>query len=227
MSNITSLPLQVPWRFSTTSLALILFIVQPLTAQLYTPHELVKARTATSASYLTPDEQEILFLINLARQDGSAFVDSFIAPHIDEWALDPESNGYLISLLADLRKVKSLRPLQPNEPLANAAMFHATDLAVANLMSHTSSDGTPYSVRIQRFTPAEYASEVISSSYYKPLDIVMQLLIDSNVPDLGHRRALLNPLLTYAGPALGPHPRFGHIAVIELSAPAAAYVLKD
>jgi uncharacterized protein YkwD len=217
MRTYLTAPLQVPWCRTVPLLIVLLCLGQPVTAQQFTERQLAKARTAEHASYLTPEEREILFYINLARTNGAAFVDSFITPSIDEASLCPAQHHYLYTLLQELRPVKNLPLVYPNTSLAEAALRHATDLSVSTLLSHASSDGTPYSRRIVQFVNTIHASEVISSGYSQGLDIVIQLLIDNNVPDFGHRRALLNPSLRLAGAFIAPHPSAGYVAVVELS----------
>ncbi|MCZ6692800.1 MAG: CAP domain-containing protein, partial [Bacteroidetes bacterium] len=44
---------------------------------------------------------------------------------------------------------------------------------------------------------------------YSPLDIVMGLLIDEGVSDLGHRKNILNPDYKVIGVAIRPHKSYG------------------
>jgi uncharacterized protein YkwD len=49
----------------------------------------------------------------------------------------------------------------------------------------------------------------------KAFDIVMSLLIDEDVPSLGHRENILDPEYKYVGTSIQPHKRYDWNCVID------------
>jgi hypothetical protein len=47
--------------------------------------------------------------------------------------------------------------------------------------------------------------------------IVASMLIDDGVPSRGHRQNLLDARFKVIGVAIGPHPSYGHMCVIDLA----------
>jgi uncharacterized protein YkwD len=112
-----------------------------------------------------------------------------------------EAVNALKTLVADLKKLKPLRILQPDPGIYMAAKKHAKDQEAHQwTLLHTGSDGSQPWDRISKFSPAMIGGgENIAGSYPKPSarDIVIQLLIDEGIPGYGHRYNLLNPQWTH------------------------------
>lgn len=109
----------------------------------------------------------------------------------------------ITSLISDLKKIKKLSVLQPDNGTYKAAKKHATDQNSHgwNLL-HTGSDGSLPEERIHLFSPTMVGSgENIASRWgyanTTPRDIILDLLIDAGIPGYGHRRNLLNPTWTH------------------------------
>ena len=71
---------------------------------------------------------------------------------------------------------------------------------------HESSNGKSYTVRIKRLG-RKYESLFENCQYGNEdgLSIVIDLLIDEDIDDTGHRKTLLNPAIQYVGTHISPH----------------------
>jgi uncharacterized protein YkwD len=105
------------------------------------------------------------------------------------------------SLMADLRKMKSLPVLEPDHGIYEAAAKHGHDQDRHNWsLGHQGSDGSWPWDRITKFSPAMTdGNENLAGAFPQPTvrGIVIQLLIDAGIPEYGHRTNLLNPKWTH------------------------------
>lgn len=174
---------------------------------LFSSEEIKAADTAANVGYLTEEEKKVILFTNLARLDGKRFADDFGEKYIEITGL-ASSNSYVISFYNDLSSVKNLQMLETAQALCEAAAYHAEDMGRNGITGHDSSDGTSFGDRIKRFFPeAGYWSENCSYGSYNNIAIVvvMQLLIDKDVPSLGHRKNILNEEMTHVGVAIRAH----------------------
>ena len=64
---------------------------------------------------------------------------------------------------------------------------------------------------------AGLSAENISYGFEDPRDVVRQLIIDSGVPNRGHRRNIFAASYQLAGVACGPHRAYGYMCVIDFA----------
>ena len=146
--------------------------------------------TAVSSQGPSNDAQYMLQLINEARTNPPAaaqFIESNITPDIQDTI-----NYYGVNLQATLQAISSAAPQPPlawNAALAQAAQSHSQDMATNQFQSHTGSDGSSPSQRVQQ---AGYANAVSTGenayAYASSVDQAMEaFLLDWGVADDGHR----------------------------------------
>ncbi|MEM9945077.1 MAG: CAP domain-containing protein [Cyanobacteria bacterium P01_D01_bin.36] len=122
--------------------------------------------------------------------------------------------------IAVLQSTAPLPLLVASDGMSQGARDHALDLGSKNLVGHYGSDNSDPFVRINRYgrwdmTPGNIASENISYGYKSSAEWhIIQLLIDDNVPNRGHREALLKPDYRRMGSACAPHPTFDIVCVM-------------
>jgi hypothetical protein len=190
---------------------------------LFTPAELGAANTAASASYMSEEEKKVVQYMNLARMDGEKFYLSFIPGFLEYYnsAFGDKilpNNNYLLSLKADLKKVKGLVVLQPFKSLYLSATFHAQDMGKLGKTGHNSSNGTDCGKRIKRFYPnVSCWSENCSYGMGSAINIVCQLLIDNGVSSLGHRTNILKSSQRLVGVSIAPHKVYNSNCVMDFS----------
>jgi len=144
-------------------------------------------------------EQEIVYLMNLARLNGSKFWNTYLK---DELA--GKSGSYVSSLQSDLASVRNLPMLYPDAGLVKAAKYHVNDMSKNNFFDHSSSDGTRFYDRVQSFYNSSYCTENISAGMGTAIGVVAQLLLDEGIPSLGHRKNILDSRCNAVGVACGP-----------------------
>lgn len=198
----------------------------------WTAEELARANTAKNAKYLSAEEKKIIFYMNLARMDGKRFFDTYFQQYIDEHnrKMKQYSNyndvrvsrndPYYRGLEQDLRDVKNLGLLYPDETLTYVAQQHGKDMNKRNLAGHNSSDGRTMVDRIQKYYPNHGMAENLAFGFSSALANVSLLLLDKGVADLGHRKNILNKTLgiNIVGVSIQPHPHYKYSATIDFVA---------
>ena len=197
-------------------IALVLSAFFPLNAQekinqsvwdRWDPSSVIMANTAVNADYMTQEEKTVILITNLARLDGQLFSETFL----DTYLADEEKNKYSRSLYKDLKPVKNLPMLNPEQDLFEAARGHALKSGKNGQVGHQGFDS--------RFKPLmkKYNSvaENCAYGYEKGIDIAIQLLIDKDVPSLGHRTNMLNPEYNSVGVSIEPHKTYKFNCVMD------------
>lgn len=215
-------PLSMQWTAWATGLFLLLWnaaLAQQTSAEKWTAQQLAKANTAQEEKGLKEEEKKVIQLTNLIRLDGALFARTYLQEYIALKKLDPK-NKYVTSLIADLKRVKDLPMLVPNDKLFQAALFHAKDMGSKGKTGHTSSDGTESFDRIKRFLKPTGNYVLAENCYYGFPDaftIVMQLLIDEGVQNLGHRKNMLSPRFQQVGVAIREHKTYRNNCVQDFA----------
>jgi uncharacterized protein YkwD len=105
------------------------------------------------------------------------------------------------SLLRDLKSIPPLSILKPDKGIYEAARKHGLDQDRHNWsLGHVGSDGSWPWDRIRQYSPGMITgSENLAGRYPEGTvrEIVIQLLIDSGIPEYGHRYNLLDPKWTH------------------------------
>lgn len=187
------------------------------------------ARGQQRATAITP--QQVVAELNRLRADPAAYAERLERRR--EWyrglELRQPGSGVVVNtvegaaaldeVIGVLRRTPALLLLKPASGLARAAQDHARDLIRGRFESHTGSDGSTPDVRISRHGSwTGSCGEALNfARSLTAEDIVIDLLIDDGVRDRGHRNLLLHALMTRAGVAVVPHPRYGLLAVIEMA----------
>lgn len=172
-----------------------------------------QANTAKDAEYLSEDEKQVVLYMNLARLDGEWFIKNVLEKY--------DNGGYsksnVKSLKRDLLKTNNLQALHPSPNLTKSARYHAKDMGKLGKTGHRSSDGTGTFKRIRKYAQGNYMAENCSYGYKNPVKIVLQLLVDDNVPSLGHRHNILNANYKQVGVAIEPHKTYRFNCVQDFS----------
>ena len=207
------------------SFILIVYIIfSPLAtslAPLWSAEELAMANTAKNADYLTDEEKKTIMLVNLARLNGKKYLQTYFQEYNQTPYLDMGSskNKYMVSLKADMDKAKNLPMLMPDQGLYKAAKYHARDSGKNGIVGHTSSNGTSFSKRLPKYVEGwNKIAENCSYGYEDAASIVGQLLLDEDVPSLGHRKSILNTELEFIGVSIAPHSQYRFNCVMDFCA---------
>lgn len=134
--------------------------------------------------------------------------------------LEPLLNTYEGSELAYLREciseMKSMQPivaLKSHAGLTNAAIYWVNKQGPSGDIGH---DPNLWP-RVKQTVKYKEGAENISYGYYDARGIVVQLLVDSDIPSRGHRKNILNGRLTHVGIAVGNHSRYDYMCVQDFA----------
>jgi len=168
-----------------------------------------KANTAANAKYLSSKEKQIIYILNLARMNPPLFATTAVKQfpgRIGDGNLVKHPD--YISLLDTLKKLKPLPLLYPDSLCWVSAKCHATSSGESGYVGHE---------RVSDLceVASHYSGECCHYGYSDPFSIVLSLLVDEDVPSLGHRKILLLKSFTKLGVALAPHKEYGINAVLD------------
>ncbi len=118
------------------------------------------------------------------------------------WYFEYEEEVHAIeTLIKDLDNSPPLSILEPDKGIYDAARKHGLDQDRHNwTLGHQGSDGSWPQERILKYSPQMIdGNENLAGRFPEPAvrDIVIQLLIDSGIPEYGHRYNMLNPKWTH------------------------------
>jgi hypothetical protein len=196
-----------------TSKAFFIFLVTAFSFQLnaqqypgFSTKTIAQLNTAAKTTYLSEDEKEVVLMMNLARHNGKVFWDSIAEPYIKVEGI--KESSYTRSLKVDLEKAINLQPLYPNQELYEVAKKHAIASGKQGSLGHDSSAGNFKS----RMNPLKSNFRIVSENCdygsNKAIDILMNLLIDEDIPDVGHRENILDGRMNCVGNSTQPHRNY-------------------
>jgi hypothetical protein len=176
-------------------------------AQNWTSTQIEKANTAKDIAYLTSVEKECVLYINLCRLYPKDFLKNEVLNYYGtakygDYVKNSSYRQSLINLLNNMQPVDAL--YFDSEAYKNAKCF-AIEQGKAGTTGHT---------RIN-CKDGNYA-ECCSYGMDTGKDIVLQLLIDHDVPSLGHRINCLNKAYTKIGVSVQNHVKWDTCAVIDM-----------
>jgi uncharacterized protein YkwD len=118
-----------------------------------------------------------------------------------------------------LARTKPLAALRWEPGLAHAAEDHAADIGARGVLDHVSAKGESPLDRVARYGVLQGAGgENIAVAFSDARMIVLYLLVDDNVADRGHRKALVDRRYEQVGVGCGPHARFKTVCVMDFAA---------
>lgn len=170
--------------------------------------EIKRAKKPAYSNVLASKEgKEAVFYANLARINGVKFVNTILIEYLKD------TSTYELSLLRTLNSQKSIEPLKNGLLLTSMAKSYSKYAGKRGLVGHVNFNKR-FSFLIKR------NKTVGENCTYGPttgLGALMSLLIDENVPSLGHRKNILDRNYKKVGVAFHKHTKYGMNAVMEFS----------
>lgn len=155
---------------------------------------------------------------NYARTKPKEYAEKFIKPKIaNSKTMQGSELSYAQSCYNRTVEMEPLKPLVLDVNYIKAAQWFADDHRKTKVTGHVGSDGSRFWERIKRYDQnAEPTNECCSYGVSDARGVVVQLLVDEDVPSLGHRDAVLNPRAGRigVGQAKGDVP-YGVVTVID------------
>lgn len=166
--------------------------------------------TSRDLDYMNEEEKKVVLFMNMARHNGPLFAETFLEAYASENQVAQTS--YLRSLKRDLARTSGLPVLVPEKDLTAVAQGHAQRSGETGHVGHRGMD--------KRFAPLRgnpYTAwgENCSYGYADAISIVITLLIDEDVREVGHRKNILNPAFNSVGVAIRPHKTYRVNCVID------------
>jgi uncharacterized protein YkwD len=170
-------------------------------------------------------DAEVLAEINFARAHPQDYARKLMLQPVSDWerGLAPQDDpAAFAEAVAFLERQAPLPPLSPDDRLAAAAIEHVEAQGAAGEIGHEGQGGERFDARLHRHGLEDQATagENIAYGPAEPGDVVRELIIDSGVPDRGHRRNIFYPAFAEAGVACGPHRDYGAMCVMDFASPA-------
>jgi hypothetical protein len=164
--------------------------------------------TAAKANYMRDDEKEVIYILNLLRSNPVLFANTVVQkyPDLDHQVFLRNSKEYK-SLLETLRKTKPMALLYPDSLCFVSAECHAISSGKTGYTGHERQTKECKKKNL-------YFGECCDYGHKEPLPILMALLIDQNVPSLGHRNMCIGPY-GKLGVSIQPHKGYGNNAVLD------------
>ena len=168
------------------------------------------------------DEHYKLLLgkINFLRTKPQIFLKEVVYPYITHHNLDSLNDKYVASLIQTLKVQKPLKELKFDGYLNRKAQEFAEEMGKTGQTGHYSAKLGGVSKRLERLKDSHYIGENCQYGLSDPLEILMNLLIDQGVPNLGHRTNLLFDKFTLIGIAITSHKSYGTQCVMDFAGPA-------
>lgn len=198
------------WSIMRRKLFLLILLAHPLILlaqsdpwQAWDANVVRTLNTAADTEYLNEEEKKVILFMNMARQNGPLFSESFLETYMQENQL--ENSSYIRSLQRDLKKAKGLAPLFPEKDLTAIAQGHAVRSGEKGTTGHNE-----FKKRFEPLMgdPYMHVAENCSYGYERAIDIVLSLLIDEGIKSLGHRNNILAPDFNSVGVAIRPHKSY-------------------
>ena len=165
--------------------------------------------TASNVTYMNEKEKMVIYVINLLRAYPTLFAKTVVAQYPtlsgkEELAKD---QYYYQSLLTTLLAMNPLPLITDNEKCYQSAVCHAMLSGKTGYVGHKRNSAECENKKYFYGECCDYGND-------DPVEIVLSLLIDENVPSLGHRKILLGKY-TSAGVSIQPHKTYRYNTVLD------------
>ena len=169
-----------------------------------------KCNTASDISYLSAEEKEIIYILNLVRVYPLLFLNTVLVkyPSVNDKEYLLNDKYYYRSLKKILGDMPPENLLEFDKLCYESAFCHAVESGKKGYTGHGRPNKTCEDKR-------HYLGEYCDYGNSESLEIVLSLLIDEGVPSLGHRKILLGNY-TKIGLSTKPHKKYETCTVIDL-----------
>lgn len=164
--------------------------------------------TGEHVSYLTKEEKNLIWVLNMIRLSPQLYLKTVLLNPRSHFYLPVAKRDYYFnSLVKELSHLKSNSKLLVPDSMAHvSALCHAYYSGVNGYVGHE---------RLWGNCKSDFYGECCDYGFEDAVNIVTHLLIDYNVPSLGHRVICLSPKYTQLGTSIQPHQVYGNNAVLD------------
>ena len=167
-----------------------------------------ECNNAKNIAYLTKDEKEVIWILNLIRSNPKLAAESILMNPSSAFYVQPSKrNHYFKSLLSTLNNMTpNTKPLFADSSAYVSALCHALTSGKTGYVGHE---------RKRYDCEKDFYGECCDYGNDDPMEIVMSLLLDYDVPSLGHRKICLSSEYTHIGVSIQPHKTYDYNAVLD------------
>ena len=162
-----------------------------------------EVNTAQNESYMSKMEKEMIAEINYLRSDPKAYI-KHVETYIEEqkqhkangtgFGNENEEIKTAKELIAQLKKTPRLSILKPHKGVFKAAKTHGIEGKKKGSLDHQGKNGSWPWDRVKKYAPDLIdGNENLVGGPSSIQTAVMILLVDTGIPNRGHRKTLLNP----------------------------------
>lgn len=172
----------------------------------WTAQQIQSANTAKNIAYLTPTERVTILYINLARMYPKEFVKIELHNYngTAKYGNFLKNSTYKQSLIATLNSMQPVKGLVFDEKLYLTAKCFAKEQGESGQEGHARKNCT-----------RENSAECCSYGMETGKDVAMQLLIDHDVPSLGHRKLCLSAGYSQVGTGTHAHTKWQTCTIVH------------
>lgn len=181
-------------------------------AQEWSSTQINEANTAKNTNYLSEKERNIILYLNLVR----LYPQDFLSIEIENYEIDPiyttrkDRKRYIKSLKSELEALKPTQKLHPDKYLFDMAKCFAKESGRSGYTGHKRK-------RCKYPEIGQGTGECCSYGFSTGREVVIELLIDSGVRDLGHRKLILLGNFNKVGVSIQKHKKYREGAVIDFA----------
>ncbi len=167
-----------------------------------------KCNTAKDLKYLSNTEQDVIWILNMVRQNPVLFLNSvMLDSKSDVFKTPKERSSYYNSLVADLKILTpNQKPLMPDSNLFVSAKCHAYESGKTGYVGHD---------RKKNACIEDFYGECCYYGLEDPFVVVISLLIDEKIRSLGHRKIMLSKAFSFIGVSTQSHIDYGTNTVLD------------
>ncbi len=187
--------------------------------------------TAAQVSYLTENEKAVVYEINKLRSDPPGYAREYLEPLLSRYKgklltmpgeevsiVTQEGIAALHDAIRELKSSPAVPLLSPDSCLTRASRDHQRDQSATGRTGHEGADGSTAHDRIRRY--GEWRIAMGENIFYGDPDarsVVLHLVIDDGIPKRGHRKNFLNEHFRLIGVAMGKHPGWRNVCVMDFA----------
>ncbi len=193
----------------------------------WTRTEIAEADVARNINGISDFEKDVILYHNLVRLYPSKYLQVEILNLNDDlqtkdkikfpnnWRGTDINSHYYKSLISTLSRQQPLPKLSFDYGLSSTAKCLAKEQSVNGSTGHNRINCPKISSIISTRNMGYGTGENCGYGKYNGKDAVNNLLIDEDVPSLGHRDNILNPKFTKIGAGTAFHPRYETVIVVD------------
>lgn len=176
-------------------------------SQKWTDSEIKRANTVEGCEYLDNIEKEAVIILNLAR----LYPKKFVMYEVENFNGTERYGNYIAgskykeSLIKEMNQMSAMPPLYPHLKMTQNANCFALEAGKSGYVGHE-----------RKKCKAENYAECCSFGMVSGREIILQLLIDHDVPSMGHRAILFTRGYSKIGLSNESQTVWNEICVLEI-----------